>query len=44
MGKGTWWWSETIDRWEAGVTLRRCRICGARVQRLGTHRTKHRPP
>ncbi|MDN5779673.1 MAG: hypothetical protein L0H96_22545 [Humibacillus sp.] len=41
MGKGTWWWAATIDRWEAGVTMRRCSVCGARVQRLGTHNTKH---
>ena len=43
-GKGTWWWAATIDQWEAGVRLRRCRVCGARVQRLGTHQTKHRLP
>ncbi|OFE15544.1 hypothetical protein BA895_22520 [Humibacillus sp. DSM 29435] len=44
MGKGTWWWAATIDQWEAGTKLRRCRVCGARVQRLGTHQTKHQLP
>ena len=43
-GKGTWWWAATIDQWEAGTKLRRCRVCGARVQRLGTHKTKHKLP
>ena len=41
MGKGTWWWATTIDQWESSVKLRRCSVCGARVQRLGTHQTKH---
>ena len=40
-GKGTWWWAATIDRWEASVRLRTCPTCGARVQRLRTHQTKH---
>lgn len=44
MGKGTWRWAATIDRWEAGTKLRRYRVGGARVQRLGTHQTKHKSP
>lgn len=42
-GRGIWWWAATIDQWEAGVTLTRCRVCGARVQRLGTHRAAKHP-
>lgn len=43
IAKGTWWWATTIDQWEAGVRLRTCRICGARMQRLGTHHVEKQP-